>query len=105
MEIKQLTLSNMRARKDYWTPKELSELFKVTPHTVRQWVKRGVLAGQQMEPTSPGSKAMKGRYRVFPQSIEEMEHSLPDIVELSRPFWLRSYAQLLKKRANRVYLL
>lgn len=92
----QPTLSNFRAEKGYYTTKEVAEIYKVTPQTVCNWLRSGRLQGEMREPISKGAKTMRGRYHIFPQSVEDIEAHKEELIELSRRYWPSLLAKLRK---------
>jgi len=96
-EYMQQTLSGMRATKDYWTPKEVSQLYHVSPQTVCNWCRSGILKADKRETVSKKSKGERHRWRILPGQIEEIETVHRDeLIELSRKYWVR----LLVKMKN-----
>ena len=89
---KQLTLSNLRVRKDYYTTKQISEIYHVSQATVCNWCRKGWLqADREKQPDSPG----RGRsWRIFPQAIEDVESHKEELIEASRHYWMRLYVKM-----------
>jgi hypothetical protein len=88
-EYQQQTLSGFRATKGYYTTREIAEIYHVTPQTVCNWMKKGWLQGEMREPASKNAKTTRGRYRVFPQAVEDIEMRKEELIEASRKYWLR----------------
>jgi|SRR5438445_2563270 len=98
-DYKQLTLSNFRAKKDYYTVREISEIYGVSMSTVRSWIKNGYLKGEMREPTSPRAKTMRGRYRIYPKGfLEDVEVYRQELIELSMKSWPTLLARIKKKK-------
>jgi hypothetical protein len=87
-QYSQPTLSNFRAEKGYYTTVEIAEMFHVTIPTVRNWIIKGWLVGEMREPVSPKAKTMRGRYRIFPQCIEDIERDKDAIIEETKRYWV-----------------
>lgn len=92
----QPTLSNFRAEKGFYTTRDLAELYHVTPQTISNWLRRGWLKGEQREPVSKNAKTMRGRWRVFPQQIEDIETHKEELIEASRKYWIRLLVSMRK---------
>jgi len=94
----QQTLSELRVAKDYWTPREVAELYHVTPQTVCNWCRSGILKADKRETVSKNAKGEKHRWRIHPQQIEEIETTHKErLIEESRKYWMRLYVKLHKK--------
>jgi len=93
----QPTLSNFRAEKGYYTTKEIAEIYKVTPQTVCNWLRSGRLQGEMREPVSKKAKTMRGRYRIFPSCVEDIELHREELIEASRRYWPGLLAKMRKK--------
>lgn len=87
-EYFQQTLSGFRATKSYYTTREVAEIYHVSQSTVCGWMRKGWLEGEMREPVSKGAKTMRGRYRIFPKSIEELENSREMLIEQTRKYWV-----------------
>lgn len=97
-DYKQLTLSNFRAEKDYYTVREISEIYDVSMSTVRSWIKKGYLTGEMREPLSSKAKTMRGRYRIYPKGfLEDVEVYRQELIELSMKSWPTLLAKIKKK--------
>jgi hypothetical protein len=96
----QPTLSNFRVEKGYYTTREIAEIYHVTPTTVCNWIKSGRLQGEMWEPVSKGAKTNRGRYRVFPQAVEDVEFYREELIEASRRYWPSLLAQMKSKKAK-----
>ena len=83
------TLSNLRAEKDYWTPKEVAELYHVSSGTVCLWCRTGILKADKRESISEKAKGNRHRWRIHPQSLEDIEAHKEDLIEASRKYWIR----------------
>lgn len=92
----QPTLSNFRAEKGYYTTRELAEFYHVTPQTICNWIRRGWIKADMREPVSKNAKTMRGRYRVNPQEVEDIESHRDELIEASRKYWVRLLVQLKK---------
>lgn len=97
-DYKQLTLSNFRAEKDFYTVPEMAEIYKVSPSTIRMWIKKGYLKGEMREPVSSKAKTMRGRYRVYPRGLlDDIELHRAELLELSMKQWPVLLAKIKKK--------
>jgi DNA-binding transcriptional MerR regulator len=94
----QPTLSNFRCEKDYYTTRELSEIYDVSIATIRTWILKGYLKGEMVSPVSPKSKTMRGRYRIYPQGLlDDIEVHRKELIELSMKSWPVLLAKLHKR--------
>jgi len=97
-EYHQQTLSNFRAEKDFYTVTEMAEIYKVSPSTIRMWIKKGYLNGEMKEPISHKAKTMRGRYRVYPRGLlDDIEVYRSELIELSMKSWPTLLAKIKKK--------
>jgi hypothetical protein len=97
-DYKQMTLSNFRAEKDFYTVTEMSEIYKVSPSTIRMWIKKGYLNGEMREPVSSKAKTMRGRYRVYPKGLlDDIEVYRNELIELSMKSWPTLLGKIKKK--------
>ena len=78
----QQTLSSIRVARDYYTTKQVSEIYHVSQVTVCNWVRKGWLKAHKQ---GEG----KGRYRIHPQAIEDVELRRDELIELSKKYWVR----------------
>ena len=92
----QPSLSNFRAEKGYYTTREVAEIYHVTPTTICNWIRAGKLQGEMREPVSKGAKSMRGRYRIFPQAVEDIESHRAELIEASRRYWPSLLAKMRK---------
>jgi len=92
----QPTLSNFRAERGYYTTRECAEIYHVTPQTIGNWIRSGKLQGEMREPVSKGAKGMRGRYRIFPQAVEDIESHRAELIEASRRYWPSLLAKMRK---------
>jgi excisionase family DNA binding protein len=79
--IAEKTLSQTRVERDYYTTRQVAELYHVTPQTVSGWIRKGWLQATRL---GDG----RSRWRVHPQQLEdEIEMHRDELVELSRRYW------------------
>jgi len=97
-EYHQLTLSNFRAEKDFYTVPEIAEIYQVSPATIRMWIKKGYLKGEMREPVSRKAKTDRGRYRVYPRGLlDDIEVHRNELIELSMKSWPVLLAKIKKR--------
>lgn len=93
--LEQQTLSNFRCEKDYYTVREMSELYGVSMVTVRTWIKSGYLKGEMYDPMTKGAK--RGRYRIYPHGLlNDIEVYRSELIELSMREWPKLLAKIKK---------
>jgi len=94
-EYLQQTLSGMRATKDFYTPREVAEIYHVTPQTVSGWCRNGILKADKREAVSKKAKGKGHRWHIFPSQIEDIETVHRDaLIEASRKYWMRLYVKM-----------
>ncbi len=94
----QPTLSNFRAEKDFYTTREMSEIYGVSITTIRMWIQKGVLKGEMVSPVSSKAKTMRGRYRIYPHGLlSDIETYRAELIEISMKSWPVLLAKLKKK--------
>jgi transposase len=86
-DYRQTTLSNLRVEKDWYSTKQISEIYHVSQATVCNWCRKGWLqADREKNPDSSG----RGRsWRIFPQQLEDIEARRDELIELSKKYWVR----------------
>ena len=83
----QKTLQEIRVEKDYYTTKQVAELYHVSQVTVCNWCRKGWLqAHRQGEGRS--------KWRIHPQQLEDIETRRDELVELSRKYWVSLLAKM-----------
>lgn len=97
----QPTLSNFRAEKDFYTTREMSEIYGVSISTIRAWILQGILKGEMVAPVSKGAKTMRGRYRIYPHGLlSDIEVYRAELIEISMKSWPVLLARLKKEVAR-----
>jgi len=92
----QQTLSGLRVDKDYYSPKQVAEIYHVTPQTVCNWCRNGILQADKRESVSKGSKGERHRWHIHPQAIEDIESCKEDLIDASRKYWVRLLVKMRK---------
>jgi hypothetical protein len=92
----QQTLSNLRAENDYYTPKQIAEIYHVSHQTVCLWCRTGILKADKRESISEKAKGGKHRWRIHPQSIEDIESHKEELIEASKKYWIRLLVKMRK---------
>jgi len=87
--IAEKSLSTLRIERDYYTTKQLSELYHVTQATICNWIRKGWL---QAYKHGQG----KSHWRVYPQQIEDIEARQEELIEASRKYWIRLLVKMRK---------
>jgi len=93
----QPTLSNLQVQKDYYSPKQVAEIYHVTPQTVCNWCRNGILKADKRESVAKGTKGERHRWHIHPQSIEDIEARKEDLIEASRKYWIRLLVKMRQK--------
>ena len=87
--MQQMSLQELRVKKDYYSPKQVAEIYHVTPQTVYNWCRAGILQADKREAVSKGSKGERHRWHIHPQAIEDIETRQEELIEASRKYWVR----------------
>lgn len=95
-EYHQQTLSNLRVKKDYWTPKEVAELYHVSPQTVTSWCRNGTLQAHKADNITKNAKGERFRWHIHPQAVEDIESHKEELIEASRKYWVRLLVKMRK---------
>jgi len=96
-EYQQQTLSNLRVQRDFYTTKQISEIYHVSQATACNWCRKGWLQADREKQL--GSSGRGGRWKVFPQQLEDIETKHRDeLIELSRHYWIRLWAHKIQGR-------
>ena len=91
----QPTLSNLRVEKDYYTTKQISEIYHVSQATACNWCRKGWLKAEMKAP-GPGAKGGRSRWQIFPQQLEDIESHKEELIEASRKYWVRLLVKMRK---------
>lgn len=86
----QQTLSDLRVEKDYYTTKQISEIYHVSQATVCNWCRKGWMQAH---------RAGEGRSKwiIHPQQLEdEIESKRDELIEASKKYWVRLLVQMRK---------
>lgn len=95
----QQTLSNFRATRDWYSVRDIAEIYKVSTSTIRSWIIKGYLKGEMREPVSSKAKTMRGRYRVYPSGLlDDIELHRAELIEISMKSWPVLLAKLNKQK-------
>jgi transposase len=87
----QHTLSTLRVEKDYYTTKQVAEIYHVTQVTVCNWLRKGWLQGEKK------SDGKSSRWHIFPQQLEdEIEQHRDELIEQSKRYWMRLLVKMRK---------
>jgi DNA-binding transcriptional MerR regulator len=98
-EYIQPTLSNFRCEKDWYSVREIAEIYKVSTSTIRSWIIKGYLKGEMVAPVSAKAKTMRGHYRVYPSGLlDDIELHRAELIEISMKSWPVLLAKLNKQK-------
>lgn len=92
----QQSLSVFRATKDWYSTRDIAEIFGVDIHTVRNWIKSGRMKGEMHEPISKQAKGDRGRYRIYAQGIEDVALRREELIVASMRYWPSLLAKMRK---------
>lgn len=86
-------LNGFELKKEWYSTREVAELFGVSVSTVHAWIKSGCINGVMMAPTSKKTKTDRGRYRVYNDGLHDLELKRDTLIRASMRYWPR----LMKK--------
>ena len=92
----QKTLSQIRVERDYYTPKQIAEIYHVSSQTVCLWCRTGILKADKRESVSENAKGNGHRWRIYPQSIEDIESHKDTLIEASKKYWVSLLVKMRK---------
>lgn len=88
--IAEKTLSQIRAERDYYTTKQVAEIYHVSQPTVCNWCRKGWLKAER-------AGQGKSKWRIFPQQLEdEIAEKREELIEASKKYWIRLLVRMRK---------
>jgi hypothetical protein len=93
-EYHQQTLSNLRVEHDYYTTRQVSEIYHVSLATACTWCRKGWLQADRERKLN--SRGRGGRWKIHPKQLEDVESRKDELIEQSRRYWMRLYVKMKK---------
>jgi transposase len=76
------SLSQLRFERDYYTTKQVAEIYNVHVTTIANWCRKGWLKAEKK------SDGKNSRWHIYPQQLEdEIEMHKDELIALSRKYW------------------
>jgi len=72
-DLEQRYLNGFELQREWYSTKEVAEIFNVTVPTVHAWIKSGCINGTMMAPASKKAKTDRGRYRIYSDGLHDLE--------------------------------
>lgn len=95
-QYEQRTLAGFQATKDWYSTRDIAEIFGVSIQTVRLWILSGRISGEMHEPTTKGAKGDRGRYRIYGNGIEDIALKREELIVASMKYWPTLLAKMRK---------
>lgn len=92
--MQQMSLQELRVKKDYYTVAQVAEIYHVSQVTVCNWCRAGILQADKRESLAKNSK--RHRWHIHPQAIEDIETRQEELIEASRKYWVRLLVKMRK---------
>lgn len=92
MYLEQQTLSHLQATKSYYTPREASEVIKLSPQAITRRLRLGKMKGYR------SGKAALGRWRIYPNEIENYRQLYQDHRSMLIDESMRYWGNILKRK-------
>ena len=96
MTVNQRYLNGFELQREWYSTKEVAEIFNVTVPTVHAWIKAGCINGVMMAPTSKKAKTDRGRYRIYSDGLHDLELKRDTLIKASMKYWPRLMAGMRK---------
>jgi hypothetical protein len=93
---KQRYLNGFELQREWYSTKEVAEIFNVTVPTVHAWIKSGCINGVMMAPASKKAKTDRGRYRIYSDGLHDLELKRDTLIKASMKYWPRIMAKMNK---------
>lgn len=94
--MQQRYLNGFELKREWYSVKEVSELFGVSQPTIYNWIKSGWINGAMMAPKKKKPKTDRGRYRVYSDGLHDLELKRDRLIRESMRYWPRIAAKMQK---------
>ena len=95
-QYQQRYLNGFELTKEWYSTREVAELFGVTVSTVHAWIKTGCINGVMMAPKTKKAKTDRGRYRIYGDGLHDLELKRDTLIRESMRYWPRIMKKLGK---------
>jgi excisionase family DNA binding protein len=95
-DYQQRSLNGFELTKEWYSTREVAELFGVTVSTVHAWIKAGCINGVMMAPKTNKAKTDRGRYRIYSDGLHDLELKRDTLIRESMRYWPRIMKKLGK---------
>ena len=95
-DLEQRYLNGFELQREWYSTKEVAEIFNVTVPTVHAWIKSGCINGTMMAPASKKAKTDRGRYRIYSDGLHDLELRRDTLIKASMRYWPRIMARMNK---------
>jgi len=95
-QYQQRYLNGFELTKEWYSTREVAELFGVTVSTVHAWIKSGCINGVMMAPKTKKTKTDRGRYRIYGDGLHDLELKRDTLIRESMRYWPRIMKKLGK---------
>jgi len=95
-QYQQRYLNGFELTKEWYSTREVAELFGVTVSTVHAWIKSGCINGIMMAPKTKKAKTDRGRYRIYGDGLHDLELKRDTLIRESMRYWPRIMKKLGK---------
>jgi len=95
-DYQQRYLNGFELTKEWYSTREVAELFGVTVSTVHAWIKSGCINGVMMAPKAKKAKTDRGRYRIYGDGLHDLELKRDTLIRESMRYWPRIMKKLGK---------
>jgi excisionase family DNA binding protein len=95
-QYQQRYLNGFELTKEWYSTREVAELFGVTVSTVHAWIKSGCINGVMMAPKTKKAKTDRGRYRIYGDGLHDLELKRDTLIRESMRYWPRIMKKLEK---------
>jgi hypothetical protein len=95
-DYEQRYLNGFELKREWYSTKEVAEIFQVSVPTVHAWIKSGCINGAMMAPKSTKAKTDRGRYRIYSDGLHDLELRKDALIRESMRYWPRLMKKLGK---------
>ena len=88
-DYKQRYLNGFELKREWYSTKEVAEIFGVTVSTVHAWINAGCINGVMMAPKTKKAKTDRGRYRIYSDGLHDLELRKEALIQASMRYWPR----------------
>ena len=86
-QYEQRYLNGFELKREWYSTKEVAEIFGVSISTVHAWIKSGCINGVMMAPKTKKAKTDRGRYRIYAETLHDIELKKDALIKASIRYW------------------